>query len=289
MNVSPLEVEIPEHMMRDGIDREKFADLKKSMEAEDLINPITVRKVGDKLELVAGYRRLKAAKELRWKKIEVSVVKADDARAERLKIAENNEREEVSPIDEGKYLNGLMVKLGLNQAQLAEVIGKSEGYISQRLGTIKWPNMLKDAVLAELVTFSGGREIMGIRDPRYREGCIIQALEHGASLKVIRVWVDQYNRMSKREEERLGEGPIIEAHKGEFRSELQCEACGLKDNPGNFNHIMVDDTCKALMNEVQFKSMMQNSGAAVREAAQRAKTLGAVVEEEEKREKGAAQ
>lgn len=77
-------------------------DLAESMEAKGLINPITVRPENGKYRLIAGHRRLMAAKQLGWKQIEASVVEVDDVTAMAIAIMENRDRQDVDPFDEAR-------------------------------------------------------------------------------------------------------------------------------------------------------------------------------------------
>lgn len=262
-DVSPLEIMVPEHLMRSAMDKEKFIELKRSLEAVGMINPITVRRKGGGLELVAGYRRLEAVKGLRWKLVPIRLMKATDVEAERLKVAENVDREDVSPMDEGIYINGLIESMGLNQAQIADVIGKSEAYVSQRLSTMKWPDRLKIAVEIGVITFSGGRELMGVKDPYLRDMAIEHAAEHGATLTVIKSWVEQYNRQTASEDEKPLKGTELPALSQEMLEVVECGVCGEKTRPDVITNVLVDEICNHLIKDPQYKSMMRNAREAI--------------------------
>ncbi len=259
MKVSPLDVVIPKHLMRSALDEEKFRELIESMEVNGMFHPILVREVEGAMELIMGYRRLTAAKKLRWRKIEATQVKATDAEAERMKVAENTIREDVSPMDEGKYISGMMQTLKLNQAQVAAVIGKSEAYVSQRLATVNWPGELSVAVHKGDLSFSTARILMTIKDPESRVLAVGQAIEFGVTLRVAQAWAERYNLDYENRQKRLAQGPVGEVPQAEFRNVLKCQACGEEHHPDEIIPIHVDVICKELIAVPQWQSMMANA------------------------------
>ncbi len=259
MKLSPLEIATPDNLMRSELDEEKYRELVESMDSVGMINPITVREVEGGFELVAGYRRLRVAKELRWKKVDVHVMKANDSEAERLKVAENVEREDVSPMDEGKYLAKLMAAENMTQRQLADVIGKSEAYVSQRLATANWPGVLSSAVHIGQLSFSAARVLMTIKDPENRMLAIGQAIEYGTTLRVVQAWADQYNLDYEKRQRRLTEEPVGDIPRADFRNVLKCQACGEEHHPDEIIPINVDVICKELIADPQWQSMMANA------------------------------
>lgn len=256
MVVSPLSISIPAHLMRSAMNKEEFEKLKDSMNRLGMLNPLTVREVDGKYELIAGYRRLKVAKELRWEEVPINEVPATDTEAEAMKVAENVDREDVSPMDEGVYLKKIMDEGNLNQGQMADIIGRSEAYVSKRLGTLKWPEKLKLAVEMKGIAFSGANALMGIKDPEYRMYQIKEAVKFGASLSVIETWVESWNKQTAIEEERNKKGREGIVPGEVIKSTVECGACGQKNAPDGFVHIIVDAVCDLMMKETQFRVMM---------------------------------
>lgn len=282
MKVSPLSISIPKNLMRTGMDEEKFEDLKKSMAAIGMINPITVRDVKGKHELVAGYRRLKAAKALRWQSVEIREMKANDKQAEALKVAENADREEVSPMDEGKHLAVIMEAYDMNQKEVAHVIGRSEAYVSKRLLTKKWPERLKMAVERKIISFSGATELMRITSPDYRDISIEEAIKFGASPSTIKTWVETWNaRIAAEMMQRREEGESEEPRKL-YESMAICGACGGRHPAEGFQHVAVDAICFLLMQEAGFQALMTNNRLETIQVA-RGKTLATVFDKEDKK------
>lgn len=200
MNVSREKIELPENMMRQTISEADLDNLVASIKDIGIINPLIVRKKGEKYELIAGLRRLMAADVLKMETIYVRVVKAGEERAEKIKVDENKAREDVSPIDEGVYYKELMEKMGWKQKQLAEKLRMSESYVSQRITAADWPELLREVVNNGQLNFSVAREFSQIKDESEMVRVIEQAITSGVSPAVAARWRHEINRDYERTE-----------------------------------------------------------------------------------------
>lgn len=106
-----------------------FLALKKSLNEDGLIQPISASIIGDQIVLVAGHRRLSAAKELGWKKISVYFKQKSDDK-EKLQFIENVLREDLTPIETCEGLHALEKSYGYTKIQLASIYGKSRNFTS---------------------------------------------------------------------------------------------------------------------------------------------------------------
>src|SRR5258708_2412338 len=129
------------HQARKEFSEESLKGLAESMKQEGLQNPITVRQVGDAYELVAGERRLRAAKLLGWNVIESKVIEpVSEGEAAAKGIIENIQREDLNPIDEAEgFANLKNLDSYCNQEKIAEIAGESHDYISPSLALLEMP------------------------------------------------------------------------------------------------------------------------------------------------------
>src|SRR3990167_7076615 len=97
-------IDDPVHAMRSDIDRAELFELADNIKQNGLINPITVRPVGNRYEVVAGHRRLSACKIAGKIKITCVVRALTDAEGFAIKAAENLERVDVDPVDEANFI-----------------------------------------------------------------------------------------------------------------------------------------------------------------------------------------
>lgn len=116
---------------RKSFEKDNIKDLADSMASVGLLQPITVRPFGDKYEIVAGERRWRAAKLLKWDTIPAMVRNVTDEEILEIQIIENLQREDVNPIDEAVAFKSLLEKESLDW--LSSRIHKPKKYIVDRL------------------------------------------------------------------------------------------------------------------------------------------------------------
>ncbi len=125
---------------------DEVEDLAQSIQTYGLLQPIVVRPLeSGRYEVVAGHRRLAAARSLEWSDIPCFVRQADDEQAYLLTLIENLQREDLSPREQASALEQLVRERGWSTRQVAEAVKKSAAYVSRRL------RVFEDPVLAPLV------------------------------------------------------------------------------------------------------------------------------------------
>ena len=118
-----------------------------SIREHGLIQPITVRPMNSGFEVVAGHRRLKACKLLRWKRIPCTVRSLSDKAAFEIQLVENIQRESLDPIEEAESFKKYVLDYGWGGvSHLARVISKSEQYVSGRIQILRLP----EGILTEI-------------------------------------------------------------------------------------------------------------------------------------------
>jgi len=248
MELSREKIRLPENMMRQAVSEQGLENLMLSIKEIGIINPIIVRKVGEEYELVAGLRRYLVAQTLRMEKVYVKVVKASDTRAERIKVDENKEREDIDPIDEGVFFEKLMEMHGWKQKELATVLRVSESYVSQRLSAVNWPEVLRECVKNKELTFSVAREFAGIKNYDEMVRVIGQAISGGVSPAVAARWRQEINRelLKSGGNDSLGDGGM-ETGQG-IEVVVSCQVCG---GPGQEIGYKLIRACKTCLEIIQ--------------------------------------
>jgi ParB/RepB/Spo0J family partition protein len=151
------------HQARKDFDDESTKQLADSIDKEGLIQPITVRKVGEGFELIAGERRLRAVKSLGWPTIEARVIEVvSEAAACAKGLVENLQRKDLNPIEEAEGFLELnkLDPTHWTHDEIAKVAGRSRVYITQSLGFLQLPTKVRDYVSRLTLTRSHALEIM---------------------------------------------------------------------------------------------------------------------------------
>jgi ParB family chromosome partitioning protein len=146
-NEIPLEKVAPNPQQpRTQFDREGIEELASSIRRHGVLQPIVVSRNGDSYELVAGHRRVLAARAAG--KTTIPAVVREDVR-DRLELAlvENLQRTDLNAIETARAYKLLMETYDLTQEQLAERVGKSRSHVANMLRALTAPQALQDAVL----------------------------------------------------------------------------------------------------------------------------------------------
>lgn len=153
---------------RTKVNEEKLSELAASIKEKGIIQPVVVRQVGEEFELVAGERRLLAAKKLRWEEIPAVIAgKLSKEDMLELSLIENLQREDLNPIDTARGYKRLLEECLLTQAEVAQRIGKDRSSVANTLRVLNLPDevqkLIGDGKLSEgharaILSLSGERE-----------------------------------------------------------------------------------------------------------------------------------
>lgn len=170
---------------RQEFNPEELSELQESIRATGLLQPITVRRrVGrDGFELIAGERRLRAAKTLGWKEIPAIIKEIDDRTLLTLALVENLQRTDLNPIEEGEGYHRLADEFGLTQQQIAETVGKDRSTIANMLRLLQLPDRARRLLQEGHLTMGHAKVLLGLGDA---EKIVTLALEIAAEDLTVR-------------------------------------------------------------------------------------------------------
>lgn len=150
---------------RTEFDEEKIKELAQTLQTHGIIQPIIVRqKEEDHYEVIAGERRLRAAKLLEWETISAIVRDLTDTETASLALIENIQREELSVIEEAQAYAKLIEMHELTQEALAQRLGKSQSTVANRLRLLTLPNDIQQGLLNKKITERHARALMKLKD-----------------------------------------------------------------------------------------------------------------------------
>jgi len=161
-------------------------ELAASIAEKGLLEPIVVRFAPGGFEVVAGNRRLEACKMLGMRSIPCHVVDLDDREAFEVSLVENIQHETMNPIDEARAFKKYADNFGYGGiTQLAEKIGKSQAYISNRIRLLALPKGVRDDVIRRRISPSVAQELVALGDEEADE--IVEIIhERNLSMREVR-------------------------------------------------------------------------------------------------------
>lgn len=147
---------------RKTFDEDKLAELADSIKQNGVLQPILVRKKGQKYEIVAGERRYQASKLAGLKEIPAVVRDIDDNKVFQLALIENLQRSDLSPIEEAKGYKQLLTSQGLTQEELSKILSKSRSAIANTLRLMDLPPEVLEMMEQGLLTAGHARAILAV-------------------------------------------------------------------------------------------------------------------------------
>lgn len=172
------QIDVPRRRVRRSLDRETLGELAVSLADHSQLQPILVRQDGDRYTLIAGERRLEAAKLLGWPVVTAAVHSVDRARAYVLELVENLQREALTPEEEADAYLELIRLNDWGVRELAEAVGRSPSYISRRTRIFE-DDDLRTAVVQHGLPISTAEELVAVEDDVLRPTLIRQAITNG--------------------------------------------------------------------------------------------------------------
>ncbi|MBQ0010012.1 MAG: ParB/RepB/Spo0J family partition protein [Ruminococcus sp.] len=163
--VRVAEIEPKAGQPRKTFDAEELQNLASSLAQYGMIQPITVRRVGDMYQIVTGERRWRAARMAGLSEVPVLVVEADDRRAAELALVENIQRANLNPFEEAAAIADLMEEFGLTQDDAAGRIGRNRSTVANLLRLLELPQELREMVVAGALTTGHAKALLGLRNP----------------------------------------------------------------------------------------------------------------------------
>ncbi|MGO5240691.1 ParB/RepB/Spo0J family partition protein [Parolsenella sp. LCP21S3_E11] len=147
---------------RKSFDETQLSELSDSIKQNGVLQPILVRKKGEKYEIVAGERRYQASKLAGLKEIPAIVREIDDAEVFQLALIENLQRSDLTPIEEARGYRQLLDTKGLTQEGLAKILSKSRSAIANTLRLIDLPQEVQDMMEEGQITAGHARAILAV-------------------------------------------------------------------------------------------------------------------------------
>ena len=197
----PIEQIIPNrNQPRQDFNVEQLTELAVSIKSSGILQPLTVREnEGGKFELIAGERRLRAAKEAGLETVPVYILSVDaDVEMMEYALIENVQRVDLNPLEEAEGYAILSGKYGLSQDEIAERVGKSRPAIANSLRLLKLPPEIKLSVKSGEISVGHARAVLGIRKSLQMIKLYHKIIREKLSVRQTETIVKKYTESSSR-------------------------------------------------------------------------------------------
>ncbi len=189
---------------REDFDPQSMEELTQSIKEKGVIQPVLVRRRGDDYELIAGERRLRAAKLLNLKEIPVIIKDVEDRDSLEIALIENIQRQALNSIEEAHAYQYLIDKFKVTHEKISAVLGKARVSITNTLRLLHLPQEIQEEMKKGRLSFAHGRALLEIEDSNQQRRLAQEAISKGLSVRELETLIKtQRKRLPKR---KIGQG-----------------------------------------------------------------------------------
>ena len=163
------DVEPNPNQPRREFDPAALEELAESIRQNGIITPITVRKVDDRYQIIAGERRWRASRMAGLEDIPAYVLEVDEREAYQYALVENLQRQDLNPIEEALGYRRLMDDYGYSQEKAGEKVGRSRPYITNALRLLSLPQLICDMIASGALSAGHGRALVVLDEQKAME------------------------------------------------------------------------------------------------------------------------
>ena len=174
---------------RTRFDENSLDRLAESVREHGIVQPVLVRRKGDRYELIAGERRWRAAQKANLQKIPAVVKEVADGDLLEIALTENVQREDLNPIEEAHAYKKLIENVGLTQEALAARFGRDRSYITNYLRLLKLPPDIQELVETGRLSTGHARTILGLNQPDQQRRLARMVIEKDMSVRATEAYV----------------------------------------------------------------------------------------------------
>ncbi len=176
---------------RRDFDEQEIAALADSLREHGLIQPIVVRRAGERYELIAGERRLRAAVQAGWTEVPVQLREADDRQVAEIAIVENLQRKDLNPLEKAASFQQYLESYQCTQEELAGRLSLDRSTIANLIRLLELPSAVQDAIRSGAVSQGHARALLPLGDEHEQVEFCRRIQAEGLSVRVIEQMVQE--------------------------------------------------------------------------------------------------
>ena len=190
---------------RKQFEEKALEELSQSIRSYGILNPLTVRCRGGKYELVAGERRLRAARLAGLTEVPCILLDVNMEDASLIALVENLQRKDLDFIEEAIGLSRLIRMFGMSQEEAARRIGKSQSAVANKLRLLKLPRDVLESLRDNGLSERHGRALLRLTDPNAQRMALAVMAESGMTVAAAEAYVDALLKGGEEAEEKPGQ------------------------------------------------------------------------------------
>ena len=188
----PVDQIIPNRFQpRLEFDQEALNTLANSIKQHGIIQPLVLRRVQDKYEIIAGERRFKASQMCGMMQVPAIITDLDDNESAEVAIIENTQRRELSAIEEAQSYKKLLDRKYLTQEQLAQRLGTSQSNIANKIRLLSLDKAVQDALMKNQISERHARSLLRIQDPKKQVELLNRVIQERIKVRDLEKEIDK--------------------------------------------------------------------------------------------------
>ncbi len=168
---------------REVFDPDKLKELVLSVKEKGVLQPVIVRPKGNGYELIAGERRLRAAKELGFSQVPAMIKDVKDDEALEIALVENLQRDDLNPMEEAKAYQRLSDEFSLTQEQISAKVGRDRASVSNTVRLLRLPGKIKEEIYLGRISMGHAKAILMLESERTQLELCIKIIKRGLSVR----------------------------------------------------------------------------------------------------------
>lgn len=198
-DISVKDIRPNPHQPRKIFNEEAINELKQSIQAHGILQPIVLRKSIKGYEIVAGERRYRAAKAAGMKEVPAIVKELTETQMMELALLENLQREDLTVMEEAAAYQLIMDKLNVTQAELASRIGKSRPHISNYVRLLDLPPEIQEMIAESKLSMGHARALLGVKPKQKQLEAAEKTAAEGWTVRQLESWIREARENVSRE------------------------------------------------------------------------------------------
>ena len=186
-------------------DEEQLRELADSIRSYGVLQPILVKKSGERYELIAGERRWRAAKLAGLKEVPVIVREYTEQQKMEIALIENVQREDLNPIEEAKAYQMLIQEFGLKQDEVAERVSKNRATITNSMRLLKLDERVQEMLIKNQITGGHARALLGLENGEQQYQTAIRIVNNRLSVREVERLVKMMTKPARKEKDKQEE------------------------------------------------------------------------------------
>lgn len=240
----PVEkINVGAHALRLREEDEAVEDLAASIHRIGIIVPLVVAPEGDSFRLIAGHRRIAAAKRLGLSEVPCCIREAEGADGVEVSFAENLFRLDLSPVELAGGIKDVLTKNIMDVQALAKAMHRSAHWVNAQVSLLSWPADVLEAVHAGWLSVSAASNLALVTEDTYRDFLLKNACDSGATARTTAAWLQAFQSMQPQEAAILSEPVAGGAASVPMVPQAPCLCCSQVFRTDQLSHVPICAPC----------------------------------------------